>query len=412
MKKALLLGISVVLSTLAGAQTMPLRTTICDIAANAKKISGRMVTVRAKIINGFEVFAIEDPSGGCGIMWLEYAGGGPEAMFSWGNRMPPRHQAPVELQRDAEFNKFAELLAARMYPRDRGTICMNCNRYQVTATMTGRVEVATKGTGFGHLNRYYLLFKLQSVSDADGKDLSGKYDSAIFSSTPVQFPTGYFKGVVRSPNGDPIKYIPVMAIRPEGVPLYMKEFMSVTDDEGKFQFGVPPGSYILGVNTSFPFITKFPFPPTYFPAATEPTAATVLKIEDGQTIEANVNILRAAVRRDVTIHVEWPDGKPAAGVLVHLRDAWSDMPIDIGGDKYYTNEHGRRTLPAFEGVAYTAYAERDVLHHGSRKHFCAQPASIDATGTARKIVLKLNMKGTEVCQNLYRGRVGVRVVVP
>jgi len=56
----------------------------------------------------------------------------------------------------------------------------------------------------------------------------------------------------------------------------------------------------------------------------------VLKIEDGQTIEANVNIPRAAVRRDVTVHVEWPDGKPAAGVLVGLQEAQSPyLPIEI-----------------------------------------------------------------------------------
>jgi len=58
-----------------------------------------------------------------------------------------------------------------------------------------------------------------------------------------------------------------MAKRTEAVPLYMKEFMSITDGEGKFQFGVPPGSYILVVNTSFPVDTTHPFPPAYFPAA-------------------------------------------------------------------------------------------------------------------------------------------------
>jgi len=69
---------------------------------------------------------------------------------------------------------------------------------------------------------------------------------------------------------------------------------------------------------------------------------------------------------------------------------------------HYADEHGGRILTAFEGFAYTAYAETDVLRHGSSKHFCAQPANIDATGTARKIVLKLKSKDAEACENLTK----------
>ena len=218
---ARLLLLSVLLSHFAVAQAAPLRTTVCDIAAHPARFSGRLATVPARIIAGFEVFAIEDQSGKCQRMWLQYSGGSPTAMVSMGNRVPRPHTTTIELILDSEFEKFQSLLDAEMYPRKRSTVCMSCKRWLVSATVTGRVHVAPKGTGFGHLNAYPLQFELQSVADVVGTDLSGNYDSTLFSATPVRFSTGYFKGVVRSPSGDPVQGIEVTATRVDEVPLYL-----------------------------------------------------------------------------------------------------------------------------------------------------------------------------------------------
>jgi hypothetical protein len=51
---------------------------------------------------------------------------------------------------------------------------------------------------------------------------------------------------------------------------------------------VPPGTYIVGVNTDVPVVAKFPYPPTYFPGATERTSATVLTVQDMQTIKTDL----------------------------------------------------------------------------------------------------------------------------
>lgn len=397
-----LLLLSVLLAHFVVAQAAPLRTTVCDIAAHPARFSGRLATVPARIIAGFEVFAIEDPSGKCQRMWLQYAGGSPTAMVSMGNRVPRRHTTPIELNRDSEFEKFQSLLNAEMYPRKRGTVCMSCKRWQVSATVTGRVHVAPKGTGFGHLNAYQLQFELQSVADVVGTDLSGNYDSTFLSATPVRFPTGYFKGVVRSPSGDPVQGIEVTATRTDEVPLYLHQISKWTDGEGRFQLDVPPGNYVLGVNTEVPVVAKYPYPPTYFPSATERTSATVITVEDGRTIDTDLTIPRLAVRSDVTVQVEWPDGKPAAGVQVWLREPRTPYRVAGTGLVTHTDEHGIMTIPAFEGLAYTAHSETNVLHPKSYEHFCAQPVQIDATGTGRDVVLKLSIKGEEVCRDLNR----------
>jgi hypothetical protein len=246
------------IASLGAAQTQSPSATVCEKVAHPKRFAGRIVTVRAEAIAGFDIFAIEDPSGKCDRMWLHYAGGAPSAMVSFATQTPKTNKTGMELRRDAEFEKFDTLLNEEMHPRERGTLCMPCKRYAVTATMTGRVDIAPEGTGFGHLNAYALQFELQSVSDAVGKDLTGNYDSVLFSPTLVRFPTGYFSGIVRSPSGEPVKGIEVAATRTDEVPLYMRQVTKRTDENGGFRLDVPPGTYIVGVNTDLPVVAKFP----------------------------------------------------------------------------------------------------------------------------------------------------------
>jgi hypothetical protein len=220
------------IASLAAAQVPSPSTSVCEIVAHPKRFAGRIVTVRAEVIVGLETFAIEDPSGKCDRMWLQYAGGSPTAMVSLPEQTPKAKKAKLELRRDVEFEQFDNLLNAEMHSRERGTLCMACKRYAVTATMTGRVDVAPEETGFGHLNAYAFQFDLQSVSDAVGKDLAGNYDSELFSATPVRFPTGYFSGIVRSPSGEPVKGIEVVATRTDEVPVYMRQVTKRTDENG------------------------------------------------------------------------------------------------------------------------------------------------------------------------------------
>lgn len=58
---------------------------------------------------------------------------------------------------------------------------MNCHRYEVSATMVGRVDYAGEQMGYGHMNSYKLQFELMSVSEVTAKDLSSRYDPEEFS---------------------------------------------------------------------------------------------------------------------------------------------------------------------------------------------------------------------------------------
>ena len=101
-----------------------------------------MVRLRATVASGFEAFGIRDPSDKCGMIWLTCPGGGPVASASFGPATPNLQRPPVKLKSDRHLKQFQKLLDAEMYPRTRGNICMACTRYEVTATMTGRLDYA------------------------------------------------------------------------------------------------------------------------------------------------------------------------------------------------------------------------------------------------------------------------------
>ena len=158
----------------------------------------------------------------------------------------------------------------------------------------------------------------------------------------------------------------------------------------------------MGVNTDVPVVAKFPYPPTYFPGTTERTSATVLTVQDMQTIKVDSAIPVLAVRKDLAIHVRWPDGSPAGNVLVWLRELRIPHRVAGNGLVTHTDENGSVTLPAFLGFTYTAHAETNVLHPSSYEHFCAQPVRIERTGAITEIVLNLSIKGEDVCRDLNR----------
>ena len=123
-------------------------------------------------------------------------------------------------------------------------------------------------------------------------------------------------------------------------------------------------------------IAKYPYPPTYFPGTTDRASATVLNVQDEQTINTDLAIPVLAIQRDVAIHVQWTDGSPAGNVLVWLREPRTPHRIAGFGLVTHTDADGSVTLPAFAGFTYTAHAETNLLHPSSYEHFCAQPIRI------------------------------------
>ena len=374
----------------------PLDTKVCDVVAKPDKFDGKFVRLRATIASGFEVFAIGDPHEDCQWIWLTYPGGGPSASVSFGELTPSVRRPDVKLRQDADFKKLESLLTAEMYPRDRGSICQDCKRFKVTAMLTGRIDVAPKGRGFGHLNGYPMQLVLASVTEVSAEDLSSKYDQKLFSTDPVRFPTGYLTGKVTDPEGKPVWGVRVTAIPTDRTPGYLGEFMNSTDQNGRFRIDVPPGDYIVGCNLTSPPSSAFPFAATYSPGSTEREQAKQLTVSDKQNISADIRVPTRLTQRKIPVKVVWKDGRvvPDANVWI----AEESQPGRVVGDSVsHTGVDGTFDLIGFEGISYILHA--NIYVKPGYVPYCAEKRFIRSTElTTERIVMTLTRTG-----NICRG---------
>src|SRR5690242_18856132 len=66
-----------VLTAIGEAETKPTApataASVCEVVGNPEWFSGKIVSLRATVLSGFEISAIRAPEEDCGRMWLEYA---------------------------------------------------------------------------------------------------------------------------------------------------------------------------------------------------------------------------------------------------------------------------------------------------------------------------------------------------
>ncbi len=263
------------------AQSSPPRTTVCEVAEkNPGRFDNQIVQLRATLAGNFEISAIRDPDQDeCGSLWFTYPGSGPEASVSMNSMDPTPAEAITRSAKDDAF-PCSDDVDARMYPRRRNIGCMDCGRYEVTATMTGLVESIPGGHGFGHMNGFQVQFVLQSILTTSAKDLSARYPAADFSTIRTRFPTGYFSGVLIGPDGKPIPDADLTVLFTGDPEAHIEDDSATTDNNGRFRFAVPPGRYIIGFNTFWPPSAQFPYPATYYPSSRGRSGAQVLSVKD------------------------------------------------------------------------------------------------------------------------------------
>jgi hypothetical protein len=216
---------------------------------------------------------------------------------------------------------------------------MDCPRYEVTAVMVGLVEVAGPGQGFGHMNSFPVQFVLRSIEKTSVKDLSPNYASADYSTTPIQFPTGYLSGTLVG-DGRSISEEDVNIYSADDPPKHIEEDSATTDEKGRFKFAVPPGNYVIGFNTFWPPSPKAPYPPTYYPSAQQRAAAKVLSLVDKQHVNNLVlKLPRPLTGRIIPVKIVWPDEKPVADANVWLSQV-SDPTAVVGMSVSHTSADG------------------------------------------------------------------------
>lgn len=385
-----------ILLLVSAAAAQPVQTGVCEVTQSPASFDGKIVRLRATVVSGFEAFGIRDPGDKCGVIWLTYPGGGPVASTSFGPATPNLQRAPIKLKNNRQLKRFQKLLSAEMYQRRRDVSCEACSRYEVTATMTGRLDYAGKGHGFGHMNAYQTQLVLESVSDVSAVDKSSHYDLTLFSPTPVHLPTAYLKGRVVAPDGRPVAGAEVNAHSTEDVPPYLHGITEWADEKGRFKLEVPPGTYLLGINLETPPSPAVPFAATYYPGTADEKAAKKLSVSDRQNVNGlTIRIPEPLRARKVSVKVTWPDGKPVEDANVWLAEIRNPTAV-VGGAVSHTVADGTFDLTGFEGIDYFLHA--DIYVKPRYVPHCAEVQTLK-TGepVSDRVVMVLTREG-EVCR--------------
>ena len=393
-----ILGIGFFKMPLAVAQ-QPIFTTVCAVMRTPDAFAGRMVKVRATVQSGFESSTIVDANeSSCDSPWFAYA---PKKESTV---QPKSYDAellgldPVFLLEEENMKRFDDARSAVVYPRsNRGLfIGGNPKRFNVTATMTGRVDDAGEGgSGFGHLNGWRVRFVLSSVEDVATEERS--YNWAEFSSDPVRFPHGTIRGKLTDAEGKPIKSAWVGAIPAEGkVPISYPEVL--TKEDGSYSLDVEPGKYLVVVNRNAPAREDVPVLTTYFPSTEIEAGATPLNVLDHAELMAiDIQIHRILPTHFFEVQVLGTDGEPAKGAYVHLTQTNRTRIAGQHGVTH-TNSEGRARLLAFEGLDYLLWA--DLGSWPSKR--CAPVVELEGNHSgAGPIVVRISLS-QEACSEQAR----------
>lgn len=112
-------------------------------------------------------------------------------------------------------------------------------------------------------------------------------------------PESIIYGRAQDAAGDPIEHLPVKAIAARiynGRKHWMQRQMTMTNDDGEFRLAnLPPGSYYLQAGPTWDFGNPHgtngleqAYPAIYYPAASDPSGATLMEVTAGQQVNTNL----------------------------------------------------------------------------------------------------------------------------
>jgi hypothetical protein len=195
-----------------GLQAQAVQTTVCAVLKDPASFNGKIVTIKGTAVVGFDEFILKDEDCKLSVngIWLDYPPGtkgkaGPIALVTvqpaknFAGTYMATTRTPVTLTKDKDFKQFDSMLGQE-HAKDPG-LCMGCKRYEVTATLTGRLDGVADATlqrnaagkitglgGFGNLNAYPARLVIQQVSGPQGKAVDYSKADAEVKGDPIQYP--------------------------------------------------------------------------------------------------------------------------------------------------------------------------------------------------------------------------------
>lgn len=377
-----------------------LDTTVCELTAHPGQLDGKTVRVKVQFSHGN---AIKDADSQCpDTIRLAYRDKVPASSSSPNPSTSTRDIPRPTVTVDDQFELLNKYRNVRMHPTSEGAPCKPCNRYgEITGTLIGMVNFPERG-------RYVSdgpppnerLFFVRSVTDVKARDLADTYDPKLYSTEPVTYPTAHLSGKLLGPHGNPLPQT-MVDISSAGPPKFA--IPQKTDDQGQFTFSVPPGSYVLAINSLFGPSSDLPYDVTYYPATTDIASAKVFQLSADQHVDDVIFSLAAAeplARRKFSGKVVWPDGRVAPDAFVWLTESERDG-IAFPDASTTTDANGNFSFNGFEGKDYLVHAKTTVDHEPATaigyKLVCAQKIGVNSTAPSDAMNLTLTVEGRIPC---------------
>jgi hypothetical protein len=124
-----------------------------------------------------------------------------------------------------------------------------------------------------------------------------------------------------------------------------------TDGEGGYELKeIPPGEYLIVLNSEGKISSDEPFPTAYYPGVFEKEKATLLTISQSTNLDDyDIHIPSQETRRTIQGVLQFADGRPAAKKFVEFRADKVKEGFD-GEVHTATDDQGRFTLTVLEGL--------------------------------------------------------------
>lgn len=153
------------------ARPAELKTSVCEILQKPKSFDGKVVTIHARALMGFESLTLVQ-SGCPGSIWLAY----PDEIKHISNSRRPE----VTLVHDADFDRFQKAIGAEAEDTPQHPCqSMHCMKQDVEAEITGRIDYRPTSCnkqsnvsnskvskcGYGHMGAWNVQLVLEKVSN-------------------------------------------------------------------------------------------------------------------------------------------------------------------------------------------------------------------------------------------------------
>jgi protocatechuate 3,4-dioxygenase beta subunit len=174
-------------------------------------------------------------------------------------------------------------------------------------------------------------------------------------------------------------------------PVGPRRLRTTTGGDGSYEFTrVPPGRFIIGINTQLDRAGQVPEARVFLPGVRESASAREIVVGGGERVRAGDFVLPADVHHIPMAGIVLDsDGSPVEGARVYLKGSQEDYILT---EPSITDATGRFIVAALTGRGYVVFAERTRAGNGGSRLDVSDQLSVVPTEASPPLVLRLKRK--------------------